>query len=297
MRAFLTIAGMSVGIGTVMVLISFGYGLQYILLGKLVTTEDSLITMEVYYPSEANLNITKKEVEEIKSLPDVKEVSQVAEFPGEIKLGGLAGSVQVKVVEPNYFRLTGILTKDEIDAFEKSGGAIISSQTVGLIQSDKNMNVIGGASELKLFYEDEKTGTYDEATTTEAVVLQAIIADENSPPFAIISPTVLSKEPPFFRSLLVKAVDIEHVEKVRDTLTEKGFIVSARIDLVNQARKIMNIITVILGVFGITALIVSAIGMLNTMIVGFMERIYEIGIMKSINASLIAVSECPEDYM
>lgn len=29
-RAFLTIAGMSVGIGTVMVLISFGYGLQYI---------------------------------------------------------------------------------------------------------------------------------------------------------------------------------------------------------------------------------------------------------------------------
>ncbi|MCF7843410.1 ABC transporter permease [Candidatus Gracilibacteria bacterium] len=284
-RAFLTIAGMSVGIGTVMVLISFGYGLQYILLGKLVTTEDSLITMEVYYPSEANLNITKKEVEEIRAIPDVKEVSQVAEFPGEIKLGGLAGSVQVKVVEPNYFRLTGLLTKDEIDAFEKSGGAIISSQTVGLIQSDKTKDVIGGESNLKLFYEDEKTGTYDEATTTESVVLRAIITDENSPPFAIISPGVLSKEPPFFRSLLVKAVDIEHVEKVRDTLTEKGFIVSARIDLVNQARKIMNIITVVLGVFGITALIVSAIGMLNTMIVGFMERIYEIGIMKSIGVT------------
>ena len=47
----------------------------------------------------------------------------------------------------------------------------------------------------------------------------------------------------------------------------------------------MNIITAVLGVFGITALIVSAIGMFNTMIVGFLERTYEVGILKSIGAT------------
>jgi putative ABC transport system permease protein len=117
------------------------------------------------------------------------------------------------------------------------------------------------------------------------LTITSVVDDENSPPFVIISPGFLSKEPPFYRSLLVKVTDIDHLEEVRDVLSSQGFVVSARIDLVNQARKIMNIITITLGIFGITALVVSAIGMLNTMIVGFMERIYEIGIMKSLGVT------------
>ena len=66
---------------------------------------------------------------------------------------------------------------------------------------------------------------------------------------------------------------------------EGGFLVSAKIDLVNQAKKITTAITVILMVFGTAALLVSAIGMFNTMIVGFLERIYEVGVMKSLGAT------------
>ena len=65
-RAFLTILGMSVGIATVLLLVSLGYGLQYILIGKLITTEDSLITMEVSYPTEANLSIGQPLVDKMK---------------------------------------------------------------------------------------------------------------------------------------------------------------------------------------------------------------------------------------
>jgi ABC-type antimicrobial peptide transport system permease subunit len=61
-------------------------------------------------------------------------------------------------------------------------------------------------------------------------------------------------------------------------------IISARIDLVNQAQKILNIITIVLGVFGVAALTVSAVGMFNTMIVSFLERTYEVGVMKSLGA-------------
>src|SRR5574343_1754062 len=73
-RVFLTVLGMSVGIATVLLLISLGYGLQYILIGRLMTTEDSLVTMEVTYPSDSNLWIEKKTIEEIKNFPNVNEV-------------------------------------------------------------------------------------------------------------------------------------------------------------------------------------------------------------------------------
>ena len=45
-----------------------------------------------------------------------------------------------------------------------------------------------------------------------------------------------------------------------------------------------------LGCFGVIALIVSAIGMFNTMTIALLERTVEIGIMKSIGASDLSIS-------
>jgi ABC-type antimicrobial peptide transport system permease subunit len=107
----------------------------------------------------------------------------------------------------------------------------------------------------------------------------------SNPPLAIIPASSLSLQIPSYKELLIKASSIDTVEILRDTLEKQGFLISARIDLVTQARKITNIITTILAVFGITALVVSAIGMFNTMLIGFIERTYEVGVMKSIGAT------------
>ena len=64
--------GMSFGIGTVLFLVSFGYGLQYILIGKLVATEDSLITIEAFYPSETELNITYDDLKMISQIQTIR---------------------------------------------------------------------------------------------------------------------------------------------------------------------------------------------------------------------------------
>src|SRR3989344_6327124 len=80
-RVILTVAGMSIGIGAVLFLVSLGYGLQYILIGKLVSTEDSLITMEISYPSESNLVIKNTVVDDLRKIPEAIEVSPVYEFP------------------------------------------------------------------------------------------------------------------------------------------------------------------------------------------------------------------------
>ena len=69
LRTFLTILGMSFGISAVLFLVSLGYGLQYTLLGKLVATEDSLITLEAFYPAETELNIT---YEDLKTISEIR---------------------------------------------------------------------------------------------------------------------------------------------------------------------------------------------------------------------------------
>lgn len=285
-RALLTVLGMSVGIGTVLFLVSLGYGLQYILIGKLITTEDSLITMEISYPTENNIVIRKDTLEKLREYSDVAEVSPVAQFPGELSSEETSGLlVDTLVVEPTYFRLTGLIPSIGAIPNASGNGAVLSSQTLVPIGLIADRTSLGKQLGLKVFYQDDISGTYQEASSSVPIPLRGVIMDDTIQPQAIVFASSLSADPPFYRKALVKAKNIDVVESLRDRFISEGFLVSARIDLVNQARKITNVITIVLGVFGITALIVSAIGMFNTMIVGFMERTYEVGILKSIGAT------------
>jgi putative ABC transport system permease protein len=284
-RAILTIMGMSIGIATVLLLVSLGYGLQYILIGKLMTTEDSLVTMEVAYPTESSMLIKSSYLETLKTYPDVAEISAIAQFPGEISASDTSKLlIEAKIIEPSYFRLSGTLPSiGKLITDDK--GTVVSSQMLLALGLPTDETMLEKPFSLKVYYQDDVTNTTEESNSNSEIPIKGIISDETMAPTAIIFSSTLSKAPPFYRSILVKAKSVDVLEALRDKLLNEGFLVSARIDLITQARKITNIITIILGVFGITALVVSAIGMFNTMLVGFLERIYEVGILKSIGAT------------
>lgn len=284
-RTVLTVLGMAVGIGTVIFLTSLGYGLQYILIGKLVTTEDSLITLEAFYPTESQAVIQSTQIDQIKNLPEVSEISSKAEFMGEVKYGQSRGLIFMNIVQPNYFRLSGTAVDIGSELKDKEPGIILSSKAAALLNLPVDPMSLNKEMNVTLYYQNDQDVTAQEVGTTQPLLLAGIIKDDAQPPFAIIAPDFLQKAPPFYKKILAKAKDINYVEKLRDSLIAQGYLISARIDLVNQAKKIMNIITIILMVFGITALIVAAIGMFNTMVVAFLERIYEVGIMKSLGAT------------
>lgn len=283
-RTFLTILGMAVGIGAVLFLISLGYGLQYILIGELVATEDSLVSLEAFYPAESNLVLREKEISEISALSEAEEISLVVESTGEIKTDDLSGYVLTKIVEPNYFRLSGQLPDFGKAFIQKEQSVVVSNTALRLIGFKEDESSLGKNLFLRIVYPRNET----EAEIVEipfSFAVKGIIVDEYSPPFVFVPAEFVPAEPPFFSRVFVKAKDIENVELLKDKLIEKGFLISARLDLVQQAKRIMTIITIVLGAFGVTALVVAAIGMFNTMVIGFLERIFEIGIMKAIGAT------------
>lgn len=284
-RTILTVLGMSVGIGTVVFLVSLGYGLQYILIGSLLTGEDSLMTLEASYPSESGKAINPAKMAEIKLDEGVDKISPVAEFSGEMAIsGGAPGIVPVtRVVKSSYFKLAGVLP-DLGDVFsEDTPGVVLSTQALKLLGLKPDQSIIGKEVTGKVSY-TKPDGTSEEVLVSKLQIL-GILSDETEPPLAYIPYSSVSKEPTAFKSMLIKAKNVDIVLPLRDKLEKEGFLISAKVDLVNQAKKITNAITTVLMVFGTAALIVSAIGMFNTMIVGFLERIYEVGVMKSLGAT------------
>jgi putative ABC transport system permease protein len=284
-RTFLTIMGMSVGISTVVFLVSLGYGLQYILIGKLVTSQDSLITLSASYPTESGLNISSSTVVGIQALPNVAEISTVAEFSGQLTVGSTTGLIPViRVAQPNIFRLSG--TSPDIGTVFNGDqpDIILSNQALQLINEPADATTLGKEVHIEMYFTNPD-GTIQNVVLNKPFTIVGIISDPQQSPLAIIPTTAMPIAVSSFKEVLVKAKDAASLTTLRDAMAQKGFVISANIDLVLQAEKITNVITIILMVFGIAALVVSAIGMFNTMLIGFIERTYEVGVMKAIGAT------------
>ena len=312
-RSFLTVLGMSFGIGTVLLLVSLGYGLQYTLIGKLVSTEDSLITLEMFYPSETGLAVTNDDLDALSLIPAVAETSPVGEFAGEIKRDDAVGLVITRIVEPNYFRLSGEVPNVGSALKEDDDGIIVSNSVLKLtgllkeedipktapgiqqngeptppsteLDTEQYERFLGETLDFTIFIHNQEDIVTDVIELPKALPIRGIVVDELQPPFAFIPRHLIEKPLPFYSKVLVKAQDAESIEPLRDALLEKGYLISARIDLVRQATKVMRVITIVLGIFGITALVVAAVGMFNTMIVSFLERTFEVGILKALGAT------------
>ena len=311
-RTFLTVLGMSFGIGTVLFLVSLGYGLQYTLIGKLVSTQDSLISLEMFYPSETGVRITQDDLDALSLVPAVAETSPVGEFAGEIHREGAVGLIITRLVQPNYFRLsgevpnvgsvlkegdegiivsnsvlklTGLMKEDDVPQSPVSGVPGDESAAPAQLDTEQYEKFLGEKLDFTIFLNGEDDIVTDIIPLSKPLAIQGIIVDDLQAPFAFIPRDLIEKDLPFYSKVLVKAQDAESVEPLRDALLEKGYLISARIDLVRQATKVMRVITIVLGIFGITALVVAAVGMFNTMIVSFLERTFEVGILKALGAT------------
>lgn len=287
MRTFLTILGVGVGIGTVLFLVSLGYGLQNVVLNK-ITTADSLLSLDVTPGASSVINLTTENVNQIKAMPQVAETSPMANFTAQLVVDQLTGDGLVYAVEPSFFRLGGIIPSlGRTFNSEDQHVAVISSAAVKLFNLesgqvlDKTINLSlflpkgnqEGGEELSVAKRNEAyriIGVIDDDTTSYAFVPLATLADLN-----------ISS----FNQLKVKVSDSQYTDAVRTSIIDQGFVVSSLSDTIEQANKIFSIIQIVLSLFGLIALIVSAIGMFNTMTIALLERINEIGIMRSIGAS------------
>ena len=88
-----------------------------------------------------------------------------------------------------------------------------------------------------------------------------------------------------YGSVYVRVKEIRQTQAVIDTLKQKGLNVFALSEQLKDIKRAFMIMDSLLGAIGLIALIVAALGIINTMLMSILERTREIGIMKSIGGS------------
>jgi len=292
LRTWLTILGMGVGTGAVVVLVGLGFGLQQIILEQIVFGE-TLLSLGVSSTGAQGLRLTPETVIEFEKNESVLDAAPLARFPALITYKGLTGNVFVQGVEPPYLRYAGVTaTAGEVFTEEDAGDTntiMLSPATLKLfgIPDEDIEAFIGQRVSLRLLVPaDDGTNDVNEIIIDKEYVVRGITKEQGVLNAMMMLPELRNyvgiEE---YERIQVRVNSNETLPLVETSLIEDGYRVTALSKTVEQASKIFQGIQVVLATFGGIALIVSAIGMFNTMTVTLLERTKEIGIMRTLGAS------------
>ncbi len=85
--------------------------------------------------------------------------------------------------------------------------------------------------------------------------------------------------------LEVKVTSTELSDRVAGEMRAMGYNTVTPSDILKEINTVFNVIRIALGAFGVIALIVASIGIINTLMMSIYERTREIGVMKAVGAT------------
>lgn len=284
-RTWLTILGMGVGTAAVVMLVGLGFGLQNILLEKIVFG-DTLLSLTVTPPPSNAVTLDDAAITEFKALPDVAAVSPLADISSVVTFNGLSANTDLEGVQASYFKYAGIamsagtaFTDDQSDAND----VLLSSAALQLFGVTDPSQILGKPISFSVI---PPSGSTEQVPLNGNFIVTGVTND-TAAIYAMIPLSTLSSQVviPSYEKAQVRVSASGFLATVQAALVAAGFVVSALSQTVNQANQIFSGVQVVLAGFGGIALIVSAIGMFNTMTVTLLERTNEIGVMRTIGAS------------
>ena len=290
LRTWLTILGMGVGTGAVVVLVGLGFGLQKIILEQIVFGE-TLLSLGVSSTGAQALRLTNETVARFEEKEEVLAAAPLARFPALITYQGLTGNVFLQGAEPAYLRYAGVVpahgTAFVDDDIDDNSSVMLSPAVLQLFGIDDPESFVGERVTFRLLVPNEN----DSSIVTEVPIerqytVRGITREEGVLNALMMLPELRNYVGiTEYEQIQVRVVSNEVLSLVEEQLIEEGYRVTALSNTVEQATKIFQGVQVVLAAFGGIALIVSAIGMFNTMTVTLLERTKEIGIMRTIGAS------------
>lgn len=289
-RTFLTILGVGIGIAAVLFLVSIGYGVQKAIIGT-ISTADSLLSLDVAPGASGLITLDQTKVDTLRKYDHVIEVSRSKNISSQLSLGELTSDSVTRAVDPSFFRLNGVLPNVGKLFTDDAGRPMVVSSATAKLFGLTPEEIIGKQISITAFVAKvdpvtgEPTDQVDSYIVKEAYTVTGVITDDVVS-FAFVPLSSLGDVPITSYDLLkVKVVSKDVAEAVREKIIADGFIVSSLSDVIDQANQIFRVVQIVLASLGLVALVVSAIGMFNTMTIALLERTNEIGIMRSIGVT------------
>jgi putative ABC transport system permease protein len=289
--------GVIVGVSSLIVITSFGYGAQYTILSSIESLgsnvvivlpgKDTRLLESMIGPSSLRKPLVYEDVQYLKEkMPDVK-ISPELNFNTTVKFG----NQEVKTIAVGINEDLFDVSNYKLD----QGRKFVAGDIVGY----KNVCILGNKISDQLFGSENPVGRYirvldskfyiigtlqhigaigymdmDNVVLVPITTIQAITGQKNLQVIYAKAPTGTSLD--LLGARIKRLLTIKHGMENFTLISESQYI--------ELASTVTNTLTVALTVIGLVALIVGGIGIMNIMLASVAERTREIGIRKAIGA-------------
>ncbi|MBN1896912.1 MAG: ABC transporter permease [Candidatus Aenigmarchaeota archaeon] len=309
LRSWLTIIGIVIGVAAVVAIVSIGEGMQQSVESQLGGLGADLITISpggsrasssfAMRMSGGNMNtgtsgtsnnLTKKDIQFIKSVENVDMVSGTVSGNGEIYYLGEDSRISITGVDP--------LSWNTVTTSELESGRFLTTSNYASV-------IIGSRLANDVFKQPlvlNRVITIEERSFKIVGILKESGSMMGGSDTSVIMPIEAARSllesigDEEFDSITVKVEDAELIEETMDaidkklmmtrhvTTNTKDYSITSSASMQETISSATETITLFLGAIAAVSLLVGAVGIANTMFTTVLEKTKEIGIMKAIGA-------------
>lgn len=311
LRTSLTIIGVVIGVFSIVVMVSLGiamsegYKAQLMEMGSLTT-----ITVNKYYYSEnvgdsyqpaKEKELDDNLVKKLEAIPHVRAVTPIMNMSGRLISGKYESYVSFRGIDPGAFKYFDFPDVEEGRYLEESDTDQVLITPYSTYFYNPNSNSYMRDEEPVDIMNDRVKFTFttygDEDTVPVYYTLKPVgklvesNGDKNGWVYVNIEQmkkwkkelkknNVKTYDDEGYNTIWVSVDDIKYVEEVQDQIKAMEYGTYSLADMLGPMQETSNTMQLILGGIGAVSLLVSAIGIANTMIMSIYERTKEIGVMK-----------------
>lgn len=292
-RTILTITGVVIGVSAITFLTSLGYGFERMTTTQ-IASKETLNVFDAQLGDSDLTAISDENIAKIKSIENVEDVDIALSLAGKAGYGEIKTDLVIDGYDNKYFALSDTkLLKGKFFEDTDTDKAIVSTAALKLIGVD-NQNFAKTKIDLNIAANKSLSPELEEGETRIIKNLEIIgLIDDSQSAYVIIPFKLMQKEMAAtnYTNLKIKVKNKESVGAARSKVEELGFYTDYIGDTVDQINTLFTIFRYIISGFGIIAMLVAVLGMLNTLTVSLLERTREIGVLKCNGATKKVVWE------
>jgi hypothetical protein len=307
LRAFITIGGVGLGIGFIVLLISIGYGVEHLVIDR-VAGLNELRQTEVLPNNDGVLPLTTEVVHDLAQIENVEGVMPVISVAGRVSYKGsstdvVAYGVQSKLFEISDYQLLAgtYYVSDEVQENMSEEGinvevvdsevvlpnkanryTVVSQKFVELLGLSTN-DAVGEIFDVSFIAGPPLVSSSEvKYTSTVSYEITGVISERDATEIYLPLTDLQDIGLGTYSQVRVVAIDEDSLGGVRGQIEAMGYTTSSVTDTVEQIEQFFDNVRTIFGVIGVVALVIGALGMFNTLTVSLLERTREIGLLKAI---------------
>lgn len=281
LRNSLTILGVVIGVGSIVLLLSLGLGLRN-LVTKQVVGSKSVKTIDVVSQKSEIVPIDQRKIDQIKAISQVSQVAWTYSSPGTISYNDSNTGVAVFAANQGYIDLSSLkVSAGSVPMISREDEVVINSTVAKAIGFNDDKAAIGKSITV---ISDVKSADNKTTTINKKFTIRSVVESGKGAELFISDSIFRAARPSAYSQLKVVATGREHVESIRSQIESLGLNTTSPLDTLKQIDQVFSIFNIILVGFGGIGMIIAILGMLNTLTISLLERTKEIALLMTMGA-------------